>query len=218
MGSLGEGVLLIHFIIMRRFSTSVPLRLRQNHYDILGVSVNASPKEIKRKFYELSRHYHPDRNKDTNHEKYQQITAAYAVLSNKKARHDFDMSLGAAVRRPGGYRRPNSQRSWQGTARAASGHNFQTRQHYGHRSRHSAHLDPLRPRFRDHSVNDAAHFDYDNHLQSQLRYEALRKRSSQEQGPKVKENPPMPTSGTNLALKAAGCAMIGASTIYLLLR
>lgn len=205
---------------MRCFSTSPVPRVRQNHYDILGVSVGASAKEIKRRFYELSRHYHPDRNKEAGQEKYQQITAAYAVLSNKKARHDFDMSLGAAVRRPGGYRRPTNQGSWQGTPRAASGHRFQARPYYGrqHQARHSAHLDPLRPRYRDHTVNDAAHFDYETHLRNQQRYDAHRKGSNKDHAPKVKKEPPMPTSGTSLALKAAGIAMIGGSAIYLLLR
>ena len=63
----------------------------QDHYEILGVSKNASPDEIKSAYRKLSKQFHPDVNKDPNaEEKFKQINEAYSVLSdpNKKAQID----------------------------------------------------------------------------------------------------------------------------------
>ena len=63
----------------------------QDHYEILGVSKNASPDEIKLAYRKLSKQFHPDVNKDPNaEEKFKQINEAYSVLSdpNKKAQID----------------------------------------------------------------------------------------------------------------------------------
>jgi molecular chaperone DnaJ len=63
----------------------------QDHYEILGVSRNASADEIKSAYRKLSKQFHPDVNKDPNaEEKFKQINEAYSVLSdpNKKAQVD----------------------------------------------------------------------------------------------------------------------------------
>lgn len=63
----------------------------QDHYEILGVSRNASADDIKSAYRKLSKQFHPDVNKDSNaEEKFKQINEAYSVLSdpNKKAQID----------------------------------------------------------------------------------------------------------------------------------
>ena len=55
-------------------------------FEILGVSRNASEKEIKEAFYKLAKKYHPDNNKDDKDavKKFQEISNAYeCIISNK---------------------------------------------------------------------------------------------------------------------------------------
>lgn len=60
----------------------------KDYYDILGVSRNASPEEIKKAFYKLAHKYHPDKGGDVN--KFKEINEAYQVLSNKEKRAQYD--------------------------------------------------------------------------------------------------------------------------------
>ncbi|PWN18518.1 DnaJ-domain-containing protein [Microstroma glucosiphilum] len=75
------------------FSTSLP-RL-QDHYKILGVSRSASSKEIKAQFYQLSKRYHPDVNRDDEgaKKKFQEVSEAWGVLGNERGRRDYDRQL-----------------------------------------------------------------------------------------------------------------------------
>lgn len=54
-----------------------------NHRDVLGVSVEATPEEIKRAYRRLARQYHPDHNPGNAEaeEKFKQIAASYEALS-----------------------------------------------------------------------------------------------------------------------------------------
>jgi curved DNA-binding protein CbpA len=54
------------------------------HYDALGVSNNASDDEIKKSYRTLSLRHHPDRG--GSKEKFQEISAAYDVLSDPDIR------------------------------------------------------------------------------------------------------------------------------------
>lgn len=63
-----------------------------NYYKILGVSRDASAKEIKASFRKLARTYHPDVNVGSSQaeEKFKAINEAHEVLSNRKDRAKYD--------------------------------------------------------------------------------------------------------------------------------
>ncbi|MBW2568740.1 MAG: J domain-containing protein [Deltaproteobacteria bacterium] len=63
-----------------------------NYYKTLGLNKNASDVEIKKAYRKLAMKYHPDHTKgDKNAEaKFKQISEAYAVLSDKKKRKQYD--------------------------------------------------------------------------------------------------------------------------------
>ena len=66
--------------------------MNNEYYKILGLSKNASDKEIKIAFRKLARKYHPDVNQN-DHElknKFLKVNEAYEVLSDKKSRRDYD--------------------------------------------------------------------------------------------------------------------------------
>lgn len=64
---------------------------KQDYYDILGVSRNASQEEIKKAFRRLAMQYHPDRNKDPGAEdRFKEINEAYEVLSDPEKRAAYD--------------------------------------------------------------------------------------------------------------------------------
>ena len=61
----------------------------KNYYEILGVSKDSSPEEIKKAYRKLSLQYHPDKN-PSGEEKFKEISEAYSILSDadKKAQYD----------------------------------------------------------------------------------------------------------------------------------
>lgn len=64
------------------------------HYDTLGVSKNANETEIKKAYRTLSLKYHPDRNTDSDAKlKFQEINAAYEILSDPQKRKLYDMGI-----------------------------------------------------------------------------------------------------------------------------
>jgi molecular chaperone DnaJ len=64
----------------------------KDYYNILGVSRNASEREIKQAYRKLARKYHPDVNpNDKSAEaKFKEINEAYEVLSDKENRQKYD--------------------------------------------------------------------------------------------------------------------------------
>ncbi|MDR1725525.1 MAG: molecular chaperone DnaJ [Bacteroidales bacterium] len=65
---------------------------KRDYYEVLGVSKNATPDELKKAYRKLALKYHPDRNPGDKQaeEKFKEAAEAYEVLSNpdKKARYD----------------------------------------------------------------------------------------------------------------------------------
>lgn len=62
-----------------------------NHYQTLGISLNASKDEIKKAYRQLALKFHPDRNKSPDaHEKFIEINEAYLILFDDEARVKYD--------------------------------------------------------------------------------------------------------------------------------
>ena len=63
-----------------------------DYYEILGVSRDASPSEIKGAYRKLSKKYHPDKVKGDkgSEDKYKQINRAYEALSDPKKKQAYD--------------------------------------------------------------------------------------------------------------------------------
>lgn len=65
-----------------------------SHYDALGVDEGASQQEIRRKYYELAKKYHPDVAKDeATSQKFIKIKEAYETLGDEKKRKQYDNSF-----------------------------------------------------------------------------------------------------------------------------
>lgn len=62
-----------------------------DHYKTLGLPPNASPEQIRRRFRELARKYHPDICPESNAaERFKEINAAHQVLSDPRRRAQYD--------------------------------------------------------------------------------------------------------------------------------
>jgi len=63
----------------------------KNYYDILGVSKDASPEDIKSAYRKLAKKYHPDINKEAGAtEKFKEVNEAYECLSNPQKKSNYD--------------------------------------------------------------------------------------------------------------------------------
>ncbi len=65
---------------------------KRDYYDILGVSRNASEKDIKKAYRRLAMKHHPDRNPDSTEaeEKFKELSEAAEVLSDEQKRSTYD--------------------------------------------------------------------------------------------------------------------------------
>ena len=79
----------------RKFKSEVTKK--KDYYAILGIAPNSNDDDIKKAYRNLAKKYHPDVNTtgtdlyEPNIQKFRDIAEAYAVLSNKALRLDFDM-------------------------------------------------------------------------------------------------------------------------------
>ena len=74
-----------------------------DHYSTLGVNKDATPDDIERAFRKLASQHHPDKGGDT--QKFQEIQAAYDVLSDAEKRRKYDNPAAdwAGAGHPGGF-------------------------------------------------------------------------------------------------------------------
>lgn len=78
---------------------------KRDYYEVLGVTKNSTDDEIKKAYRKLARKYHPDLNRDNPkaaEDKMKEVNEAYAVLSDKDKRAQYDQ-FGHAAFGGGGY-------------------------------------------------------------------------------------------------------------------
>lgn len=65
---------------------------KRDCYEVLGVSRNASEKEIKKAYKKLAMKYHPDRNPDNPiaEDKFREVKSSYEILSDSETRQEYD--------------------------------------------------------------------------------------------------------------------------------
>ncbi|NQS90087.1 DnaJ domain-containing protein, partial [Patescibacteria group bacterium] len=66
---------------------------KKDYYEILGVSRDANPEDIKKAYRQLAVKYHPDRNQDNSkesEEKFKEVSEAYKILSSPEKRQIYD--------------------------------------------------------------------------------------------------------------------------------
>lgn len=74
-----------------------------DYYDVLGVSRQAGPEEIKKAYRKLAMQYHPDRNDSHDAEaRFKTVTQAYEVLRDPQQRDLYDRYGEAGIRRGAG--------------------------------------------------------------------------------------------------------------------
>ena len=64
----------------------------KDYYDLLGVKKSASDEEIKKAYRSQAKKFHPDKNKGNKEaeNKFKEVSEAYAVLSDKEKREQYD--------------------------------------------------------------------------------------------------------------------------------
>ena len=64
----------------------------RDYYKILGITTKTPKKDIKKKYRELAKKYHPDSNQGSKEaeDKFKIVSEAYEVLSNALKRKEYD--------------------------------------------------------------------------------------------------------------------------------
>ncbi|GAM72952.1 chaperone protein dnaJ [Vibrio ishigakensis] len=76
---------------------------KRDFYEILGVSRDASERDIKKAYKRLAMKYHPDRNPDDDAaaEKFKEVKEAYEILTDSQKRATYDQYGHAAFEQGG---------------------------------------------------------------------------------------------------------------------
>ena len=84
--------------------------MKTNYYQTLEIAQTATAEEIKKAYRRLSKKYHPDANPGNQQaqERFQEISEAYAVLSDEKKRKEYDVQLQNASRQQEQAKRQNA--------------------------------------------------------------------------------------------------------------
>ena len=74
------------------------MSLQRNYYEVLGVPQTATADQIKKKYRELARKFHPDvvQDKDLGQRVFSQINQAYRILADAERRAHYNSALTAA--------------------------------------------------------------------------------------------------------------------------
>ncbi|KAG7664911.1 uncharacterized protein J8A68_001549 [[Candida] subhashii] len=185
--------------IIRHYSTAAATL---NHYQLLDIPLNASIKDIKMQFKKLSKKYHPDLNqhlskedKEINNAKFVKMVDAYDTLKDAKKKRQYDMTLKSQGSFYGGqqsaYRRSGEfNNKYYGEAkyysRSGSSHHYtasgyNTRRHRVYFNGNSAGASSsssgdtnFEGQHRDYGNRySVPHFDYQEHLNRNLKFEQL---------------------------------------------
>ena len=70
-----------------------PLAIKRDYYEVLGVTRDCSPEELKRTFRKLAMELHPDRNPNNAEAeaRFKEAAEAYQILSDPERRRSYDM-------------------------------------------------------------------------------------------------------------------------------
>ena len=95
------------------------MSLQRNYYEVLGVPQAATTDQIKKKYRELARQWHPDvvQDKNMGQRVFSQINQAYRILGDQERRAQYDSTLAKAASNNG----TSSNGTSNGTSNGMSG-------------------------------------------------------------------------------------------------
>ncbi len=99
--------------------------MAKDYYNILGVSKDASPEDIKKAYRKMAHQYHPDK-AGGDEAKFKEINEAYQVLGNEEKRQQYDRygQTFEQASRQGGFGGGTGGFSWEDISRGTSGGPF----------------------------------------------------------------------------------------------